>query len=868
MKAALSIKKETLSECVLHARQQGYRFIEWQIANQTIESYLSLVDTQEKIQHAKDVLIKSGVELYGLAINLNSFDAQAALAVRQAVNLAKKLGARSLSISIEKEFSAGRPPAKKLQSADYSLKNSAILSGAAPFLSRLASYAAHSAGGCGCESPSLMISYDFNPLLNPEQVYALNDSVARYNAASTYRFSTWKKNQNQGQDPLIDAINHFEFSMFRAVLDGLPEAEELTCFLDDLSRVYDGFLVIEEESVSFARLAPLISGVQLSPERYDQTGMSYPSSSKRILKPLGTYRLLNPESVRAGEMCGWTLTYVVGEQGIAPGGGIKFRFHHFTNTGAFQLWDECQPGYCTIDAGEKVHEDQMISEDACRVILCTFPEGLPAGQEVRITIGDPSQGSPGIRAQQFQQEDFTFFLAVDALGRGYYFEHPNPPKIKIEGNQAEKIVVILPSVVRPGETFDVHIRVEDSLHNCAVDYAGQLAAYWESTNLPVEGVAADKVHPGIYHCRDVVCPQAGVDRLVVVDNQGLCAYSNYIQCSATAKKVYWGDIHGHCALMDSITTPEQYLKYGREIAFLDFCALSEHMDGSADETFTCHDIQWQMVMDVTEQFNDPPAFVTLLGYENSTSFWDANVYFKTSQAPWAVFRFPDQLFEFAKEQGAMVIPHMTTYPQFQRGYNWAFYDADVIPLIEIYSTHGASEYFGGERPLMNCEPGGYALDALAKGYQIGFMAAGDGHDGMPGNSPWGKYINGITAVYTEELSREGVFEALQQRRCYATTNERILVEFEANQHEMGEAFQIQEGESLTLSFKLYGTSDIDEVIVVSDGKFVQSQKGTGSIFSGTFETEPEVGTHYYYVKMRQKNGEMLWISPVFVEVTH
>ncbi|NIS74992.1 MAG: DUF3604 domain-containing protein, partial [Deltaproteobacteria bacterium] len=45
---------------------------------------------------------------------------------------------------------------------------------------------------------------------------------------------------------------------------------------------------------------------------------------------------------------------------------------------------------------------------------------------------------------------------------------------------------------------------------------------------------------------------------------------------------------------------------------------------------------------------------------------------------------------------------------------------------------------------------------------------------------------GLTAVWTDLLSRHSIYDALRARRCYATTGERIIVEFWVDGHFMGE----------------------------------------------------------------------------------
>jgi len=316
--------------------------------------------------------------------------------------------------------------------------------------------------------------------------------------------------------------------------------------------------------------------------------------------------------------------------------------------------------------------------------------------------------------------------------------------------------------------------------------------------------------------------------------------------------------------MDSVGTVPEYYNYARNVSFLDFVCHSEHMDSFAGGRQTSSAIQWEMIKEGVRKHHDPGHFVTLLGYENS-EIWDANVYFRSDEAPWHIDSFANRLFAFAKNNEAIVIPHMTSYPQRLRGYDWANFDETVIPAIEIYSTHGSSEYFGGERPLFDCEPGGYAVEALDRGYKIGFIASGDGHDCMPGNSIWRRYISGLVAVFVKELTRDAIIEAIQARRCYATTNERIIASFFVNNSIMGSEITLDGDDRIKIDVSILATNDIAVVQIIKNGRIIFSQQGNGRISEFVYEENVrKTGHNYYYVKLIQKDGEMAWLSPVFV----
>ena len=74
------------------------------------------------------------------------------------------------------------------------------------------------------------------------------------------------------------------------------------------------------------------------------------------------------------------------------------------------------------------------------------------------------------------------------------------------------------------------------------------------------------------------------------------------------------------------------------------------------------------------------------------------------------------------------------------------------------------------------------------------IAGSDSVDGRPGNSHPGhmgvrNLRGGLTAVLAPELTRGAIWNALAQRRCYATTGERIVLDLRADSASMGDTLE-------------------------------------------------------------------------------
>ena len=108
--------------------------------------------------------------------------------------------------------------------------------------------------------------------------------------------------------------------------------------------------------------------------------------------------------------------------------------------------------------------------------------------------------------------------------------------------------------------------------------------------------------------------------------------------------------------------------------------------------------------------------------------------------------------------------------------NWAYPPDPVLePLTEVVSVHGSSEAADSPDLIYSPVPGNFVRDVLDRGFELGFVGSGDSHDGHPGLSQIASGTGGLAAILSEDLTREGVLEALRARRTYATNGPRILL---------------------------------------------------------------------------------------------
>jgi hypothetical protein len=582
----------------------------------------------------------------------------------------------------------------------------------------------------------------------------------------------------------------------------------------------------------------------------------------------------------------WTASYTAGKSGIKPGGGIRIGLRHFNHLWTkIQDTDPLDDGYVIISSPPGVPTTSLVKCDnwSEKFFFDYFPvqnvievlvgePGLEPGQSLSITYGDRSAGSKGMLLQPFDETNYMFKTFVDVDGDQNFLLLEESPTIRISSDEAAGITLIMKSNAIRGKPVSCLLRVEDRLGNPATGYTGtvQLTSPDSTVRLP-SSYTFKQADQGAHWVEDIIFSSEG-NYIIEAADSNLHARSNPVLVTAAPPEYshLWGDIHGHTISSDGRGSVEEYYDFARNYSALDFCAVTDH-------GFELTNENWARSKAVTNRKNEPGRFITFNANEWSGKMEDGgdhNIYWLDENPP--VFRSTlyynprniqmdhdleaktahitdvyREVKEYLHDKNVMIIPHRGG-----RAANPEWHDPDLERLIETYCEHFRSTNWSSK--------------FLRKGYRLGMMASGDGHYGNPGYGylfPQRQELvgEGLIAVLSQEQTRKSIFTAMYDRHCYATTGDRIILDFRVDGHLMGSEYSTTSAPKIKV--KAAGTTLITLISIRRNGESVHTiepNEITAELSWKDPDFDPDAKGVYYDVLVVQENDEEALSSPVWL----
>jgi len=515
-------------------------------------------------------------------------------------------------------------------------------------------------------------------------------------------------------------------------------------------------------------------------------------------------------------------------------------------------------------------------------------------------------------------------------------------------NRPRMLWVHAPSTVAPGEEFSFTVQAWDAYERLSAVYRGMVRFAVESYDPDgsgTEAAAANAAYAELpkaytftgrrrgsdiaYRIRDgrdngsrcfaARIDTPGIHYLVVRDSytgnsyrsnpilvrepggsgSGEGAYGAY---GEQGEHIYWGDIHSHSDLSDGTgTAPHSYF-FARDVARLDFYALTDH-----GEILSLSFGAFDKLERATNEAYEPGSFVTFHGVEwtqvktgHYTCIFSGDRLIKKPRLSYLTIPTTDGLWEaldaFTQDAHcrALALPHHTTQNSYIQ--DWSYINPRYVRLAEVSSVHGEFlfeqrhplNYRGAIDPPPEYLHGSSIADALRMGKRLILYAAGDEHDGHPGHSlshtaarvghqrpmtRWRTriglpYPGGLTAVYAPELTREAVFSALERGRIFAVSDHgRPLLDFTINGVRVGVpagTTEQQGGRDFAGAVQVAepGSPRLIEVLLAQDGSpaAARNRSAAAAVMStpADYGWQPDWNADIEIIK----NGELLTTIPV------
>ena len=526
----------------------------------------------------------------------------------------------------------------------------------------------------------------------------------------------------------------------------------------------------------------------------------------------------------------------------------------------------------------------------------------------RYPIGDYGPGRLRWKVYSKIKTNGTFVLLSDA----------NRPETQVDAADFHRLLIFLPADAVSGVSFKVAVVAIDRYGNRCRGFVGRVSFtnYSSFQGLP-NYYDFTGVEEGIHVFEGVTFQDVGFIR-VIATYEGKEYYSNpcYVHQTSPTYRSYFGDLHFHSnADLDSnskgdhrgeYVTPWETYRYAAEVMRLDFAAISDHDHALRkwEQAWTNSKIISRDMVESELAQRGFPDFVSFYAYEWTNSKTDPNgkispghrvILYKNDDGELfssrhdGKWRSLSDLFDSLDGQGiadVLVIPHVMSNsyrPWLEPTEQCQRYQK----IGEIYSHK--NKKLGKDDNLMRFE--GQAVQepfpkcsyryAWAQGREIGVIGSTDNHLGQAGANNWTddiEHAGGLAAVLATEGTRDALWEALTERRTYATSGEKTYLHFSINGHLMGEKFYVPAGSvDLDIMVKAAASHNIKKIKVfqlhnkeytcihniqnINDWKY----NPDSTPFSPPYHVDISPGeTYMFYVRVLTVNSEAAWSSPIWI----
>ena len=355
---------------------------------------------------------------------------------------------------------------------------------------------------------------------------------------------------------------------------------------------------------------------------------------------------------------------------------------------------------------------------------------------------------------------------------------------------------------------------------------------------------------------------------------------------------YFGQLHSHTAeYSDGSGTLDEALNYVEGIPEndnVDFVAFTDHSNyfdstSAPNPAEALYDTpkmtsasanKWAAYNNAIDNFNaSSPDRIALAGYEMTWSGGPGHI--NTFNTPGIVSRNNSTLNDKTGDAGLQAYYNLlieagskgvasinqlnhpgTTFGNFS---DFAYYTPaldNYVQLVEVGNGEGQIGA-GGYYPSYE-----QYIMALDKGWHVAPTNNQDNHKGS-----WGNANDARNVIYADSLTEDGLFDAIRERRLYATEDKNLEISYTLDGHMMGSQLGTEDvGENVDIAVTVYDPDYNDAIskveVVVNSGRVAYTWDSIPA--SGELSCTIPAAYSYYFIRVTQMDGNLAVTAPVWV----
>ena len=354
-------------------------------------------------------------------------------------------------------------------------------------------------------------------------------------------------------------------------------------------------------------------------------------------------------------------------------------------------------------------------------------------------------------------------------------------------------------------------------------------------------------------------------------------------------QLYFGQLHSHTKeYSDGAGTLEDGLNYVASLSEednVDFVAFTDHSNyfddkNAANPEAALYDVsqmtegsaqKWNKYTGDIRDFNERQSdVIALAGFEMTWSGGPGHI--NTFNTPGIVSRNNTALNNKTADAGMKAYYALlsnenlvnsisqfnhpgTTFGNFS---DFGYYDPIIdtrIQLVEVGNGEGAIGA-GGYYPSYE-----QYIMALDKGWHVAPTNNQDNHKGK-----WGNANDARDVILTDDFSQEGIYQAIRDRRVYATEDKNLEINYTLNGEMLGST--IADAESANIKVSVYDPDASDSIskveVVVNSGKVAYTWDDPTELATGELECTIPANYNYYFIRVTQGDGDLAVTAPVWI----